>query len=56
MAERAEILKLISDAREGDDDAFSEISCRYEPLVESLLYRYLEGGGYSIEDFRQEAE
>ena len=56
MAERAEILILISDAREGDDDAFSEISCRYEPLVESLLYRYLEGGGYSIEDFRQEAE
>lgn len=56
MAEKAEILRLISEARAGDEDAFSEISCRYEPLIESLLYRYLEGGGYSIEDFRQEAE
>lgn len=56
MAEKDEILRLISEARSGDEDAFSEISCRYQPLIESLLYRYLEGGGHSIEDFRQEAE
>ncbi len=56
MAEKAEILRLISEARAGDEDAFSEISCRYEPLIESLLYRYLEGGGYRLEVFRHQAE
>ncbi len=49
--------KLISDVRRGDEKAFSELLCRYTPLIEASVRKCLSGELYDAhaEDFRQEA-
>ena len=58
MAENGELKKLITRAKEGDDDAFANLCKQYSNLIETSAARYaLMGSEYGdlVDDFRQEA-
>lgn len=57
------LLNLLKDVKNGNEDAFVDLSFRYAPLIDSLLAKYPECSDrfvgfseWSSEDFRQEAE
>lgn len=52
-----EILKLISEVRSGNEEAFKQLLDRYTPLIESSVSRVLVDGQYVLheDDLRQEA-
>ncbi len=54
----ADLISLITLAREGDEGAFSDLAARYKPLIESMAKSYSKRCAnelYSEEDFVQEA-
>ena len=52
-----EVLNLIEAAKAGDERAFDELVDKYNPLIMSLVFKYLPQGASKadFEDFRQEA-
>lgn len=52
-----EVLRLIDAARAGNESAFDELIDKYNPLIMSLVLKYLPQGSSDadFEDFRQEA-
>lgn len=57
VTEYGDVDLLIEKVRNGDQNAFSELSERYAPLIEALVFKYYDESivGSSKDDMRQEA-
>lgn len=53
-----EIISLITRSRDGDENAFSDLTSQYRPLIESMSHRFLKKSddeAFSMDDVMQEA-
>ena len=57
LAEKSDVILLIKNIRNGDQSAFKELAERYDPLIESLVFKFFDSSieGLNREDLRQEA-
>jgi len=55
--DKEKIIELIKKVRNGDQDSFSELVQRYDPLIEAQVSKFYDAydGGASYDDLRQEA-
>ena len=55
--DKKKIIELIKKVRNGDQDSFSELVQRYDPLIEAQVSKFYDAydGGASYDDLRQEA-
>ena len=53
-----ELISLITRSRDGDENAFSDLTLQYRPLIESMSHRFLKKNDdepVSMDDVMQEA-
>ena len=57
MSESDDVVCLIEKVRNGDQSAFKELVVRYDPLIETLVFKFFDDdvSGLNRDDLRQEA-